>query len=114
MSEIHIYRASKGKYLKPVQLSKAGLNWVDGEDNSTACPKKIRCDHPKHWEWGTGTRNGQKLIYLSSEMFYQKYHLTMKELKESVKQYDMASLEMKGRIICQNCAEKETQNKPIK
>ena len=100
----HIYRATRGKYVKPVPITKATINWVDEEGNPDTPPKRLKCDHPKHWEWGTGTRNGQKLWYTYSEMFLQKYHLTKKELKEAVDEYDMASLENNNRFICANCA----------
>lgn len=104
---MHIYRATRGKYIKPILLSKAKLKWVDDDYNKIKIPKKQPCGHPKHWEWGRGTRNGQKLWFSTTEMFFQKYHLTKKELQEAVKQYDMASIEMQSRIICRECAERE-------
>ena len=108
---IHILRATRGGYQKPIPLSEAGLKWVDDNHNKTKRPLKQPCDHPKHWEWGKGTRNGQKLWYPLSKMFYQKWHLTDKQLKQAIKQYDMASLEMRGRIICKDCADKELSEK---
>ena len=39
-------------------------------------------------------------------MFYQDWHLTKKELNEAIDNYDIFSLEMKGRIICGDCAKK--------
>ena len=107
MSLIHICRATRGKYVKPIPIFGSEINWVDDNYNTTTAPEKHSCEHPKHWEWGNGTRNGQKLYYPLKEMFLQKYHLTKKELHEAVKQYDMASIEMKGRIICKNCADHE-------
>jgi len=104
---INIYRATRGKYLKPVPISEAGLNWVSEEQLPVSMPKKYGCQHPKHWELGTGTRNGQKLYYPTETMFVQKYHLTKKELDEAIKQYDMASIEMPTLIICPNCASKQ-------
>ena len=40
-------------------------------------------------------------------MFYQKWKLTNKEMKEAFEQYDMFSLEMRGRVLCEECAERE-------
>lgn len=45
-------------------------------------------------------------------MFYQKYHLTKKELREATQQFDMASLDMKGKVICANCAAKIKEQTP--
>ena len=99
---------SRGRYAKPIPISETKINWIDEDDeeNSTA-PEKYPCKHSKHWEWGNGTRNGQKLYYPTEEMFYQKWHLTRKEMKAAIEQYDMFSLEMTGRIICKECAERE-------
>ena len=98
---------SRGGYIKPIPVLQTDLNWVDDEDNPISVPEKFPCGHDDHWEWGKGRRNGQKLYYPTKEMFYQKWHLTAEELDEAIDQYDMFSLEMKGRIICQECAEKE-------
>lgn len=104
---IHIYRATRGRYKKPVSISKVKINWIDENDKPTTAPVKYPCGHPKHWEWGNGTRNGQKLYYPIGEMFKQKWHMTKKEVIEAVDCFDMASLEMNGRIICENCAKNE-------
>ena len=105
---IHIYRATRGRYTKPVPMSESGTKWIDEEYNEVDAPPKCHCGHPKHWEWGKGTRNGQKLIFPTNEMFYQKWHMTKKEMDMAIKQFDMASLEMTPRIICADCAKHET------
>ena len=107
MSNGAICGVSRGRYIQPVPVSNAKINWMDEEDNPISIPKKYPCTHEKHWEWGKGTRNGQKLYFHTEEMFWQKWKLTDKELKEAIRQYDMFSLEMRGRIICQYCAERE-------
>ena len=98
---------SRGRYIDPVPIGQAGLTWVDEEDEPISIPEKHHCEHENHWQWGKGTRNGQKLYFPTEKMFYQKWKLTNKELKEAIKQYDIFSLEITGRIICQECAEKE-------
>lgn len=98
---------SRGRYAAPILVSKAEINWTDDEDNPIQMPEKFPCEHEQHWEWGKGTRNGQKLYYPTAEMFYQKWHLIDKELKEAIKQYDIFSLEMTGRILCKDCVERE-------
>lgn len=104
---IHIYGATRGNYGNPIPILESDINWIDEEYLKTSPPKTCKCDHPKHWEWGRGTRNGQKLWYLTNEMFCQKWILTKKQMHEAVNQYDMASLEMPTIIICKHCAEKE-------
>jgi len=105
---VSICGVSRGRYTAPIPISEAKINWTDEDDNeSLEPPKKYPCEHEKHWHWGRGTRNGQKLYYPTEEMFYQKWHLTDKEIEEAVEQYDMFSLEMTGRIICRECAEHE-------
>lgn len=111
MEHVHILRASRGGYANAIPVGKAGIKWVDDDFNETTPPEKIRCEHPKHWEWGTGTRNGQKLWFPLGEMFAQKWKMTKQQLKEAVEQYDMASLEMKTRLICNNCAKKNETEK---
>lgn len=98
---------SRGKYVKPVPFPKSGIKFVDEDSGRIVHPLKYPCEHPEHWKWGRGTRNGQKLYYSLKEMFYQKWYLTKKELHESVKNYDMFSLEMQGRTICENCKQQE-------
>ena len=97
---------SKGRYLKPVLFIKSDIKFIDDEYNEIEINpnEKYACQHSKHWEWGNGTRNGQKLYYPLNQMYYQKWHLTKKELNEAIEQYDMFSIEMRGRIICRNCA----------
>lgn len=102
---------TRGKYSKPVPFNDSPLNFVDDDYNTMPPPLKHPCDHPEHWNWGNGTRNGQKLYYPLAEMFVQKWHLTQKELKAAIAEYDMFSLEMPTRIICANCASKINQNK---
>ena len=102
---------SRGHYIRPVPISETNLHWTDEEDNSIPIPKKYPCRHEYHWKWGKGTRNGQKLYYLTKKMFWQKWHLTEEEMKAAVKNYDISSLEMRGRIICADCAEREMKNK---
>lgn len=106
---MHIYRATRGAYGNPVPMLEAGLNWVNDEHLPVSQPKICACSHPKHWEWGNGTRNGQKLKYPTESMFVQKYDLTKKELKQAVAAHDYASLEMPTMVICANCAAKEIE-----
>lgn len=107
----HIYRATRGKYKNPIPVIGSGIGWINEEDfKPIARPKKTACEHPNHWDWGKGTRNGQKLYYPTNKMFIQKWHMTKKELTEAIKQFDMASLEMKPRVICADCAEKIIQD----
>lgn len=103
---------SKGRYLNPVLFIESGIKFIDDEYNeiNVSIDEKHRCEHQKHWEWGNGTRNGQKLYYPIKDMFYQKWHLTEDELNAAIEQFDMFSLEMRGRIICKNCANHETIN----
>lgn len=103
---MHILQATRGGYGKAVSVKEVGIRWVDEQNNATEPPAKHRCEHPQHWQWGTGTRNGQKLCFPLDEMLVQKWVMTKKELREAVQQYDMASLEMNMRLICKNCAQK--------
>jgi hypothetical protein len=96
--------ASRGRYGKPEPLE---IEWMDQNGNTSKAPEKYPCEHFKHWEWGKGTRNGQKLYYPTETMYWQKWELTDEELEEAIDQYDMFSIEMTGRIICSNCAENE-------
>jgi hypothetical protein len=105
----HILRATRGKYKKPVPILKSGLRFIDDKLNIVKRPKLYPCDHPKHWEWGNGTRNWQKLYYPINEMFYMKWHMTKKEFNQALEAYDMTSLEKKGRVVCANCAKKENK-----
>lgn len=106
----HIYRAIRGRYVKPVPFEDAGIEWIDADTYEPIfIPEKTACQHPDHWKLGPGTRNGQKLYYYTKNMYIQKYKLTDEEMKEAVEQYDMASLEMTHRIICENCAKKITK-----
>jgi len=98
MSGIHIYRATRGKYLKPILIEDAELIWYNEDNQPSSAPKVLRCDCPTHTE--------RKLKYPFEEMFYRKYHLTKKELNEALEQSDYASLEMTGLILCKHCAEK--------
>jgi hypothetical protein len=106
--EISICGVSRGRFIKPVPADQ--IKWVDEEDNPTTPPVKYGCEHPDHWKFGKGTRNGQKLYYPTNKMFWQKWHLTKKEMNEAIKCYDMFSIEMRGRIICKECAERIFQN----
>jgi hypothetical protein len=93
---IHISKSSRGCYGKPAPLK----NYIENYKS-----KRIPCEHPNHWQWGKGTRNGQKLYYPADEMFIQKWEMTEQEMDAAIKAYDMFSLEMKPRIICRNCAD---------
>lgn len=73
---------SRGKYVKPVPFPKSGIKFVDEDSGRIVHPLKYPCEHPEHWKWGRGTRNGQKLYYSLKEMFYQKWYLTKKELQK--------------------------------
>ena len=99
---------SRGGYIKPVPMTEMNFQWEDEDGNPIDTPLKYACEHDNHWNWGKGTRNGQKLYYPLEEMFYQKWKLTDKEMKEAIEEYDIFSLEMRGRIICKNRAKKET------
>ena len=94
MGYLYICGATKGKYSSPAK-------------STNESPQKCACEHPKHWGWGRGTRNGQKLYYPIKDMFIQKWELTEEEFERAVKEYDMFSLEVEPRIICKNCAKKE-------
>jgi hypothetical protein len=98
---------SRGRYIKPIPVKGSKLRFVNDEYEEIPMPKKLGCEHPKHWEWGPGTRNGQRLNYPPEEMYWQKWHMTKKEVMEAAKQYDMFSLDMPGRILCKACAERE-------
>lgn len=45
---LHIYRATRGKYKKPIPILEAKINWIDNEYNQVKLPKKLACEHPKH------------------------------------------------------------------
>src|SRR3990172_8553211 len=98
---------SRGHYIQPIAVEQAKINWTDEEDEPILIPKKYPCEHDGHWKYGKGTRNGQKLYYPPEEMFWQSWHLTDEEMNEAIKNYDMFSLEMTGRIICREFAERE-------
>lgn len=100
--------ASLGKYGKPIPFLEAGVNFVDDNYNPvlTEPTEKYPCEHDKHWQWGRGTRNGQKLYFPLKEMFYQKWDLTKKELNQALDSYDMFSLGMPSRLICKECMKK--------
>lgn len=106
MSNGSICGASRGRYGNPVPVPDVNVKWLDDNEEPTTVPEKYACEHPKHWNWGKGTRNGQKLYYPINEMFFQKWELTDKELDEAVEDFDMFSLEMPSRIICENCKNK--------
>ena len=101
---------SRGRYTKPIPMTEVKVNWVDEENNFIEPPQKHSCEHDNHWQWGKGTRNGQKLNFPINEMFYQKWDLTKKELREAIDAYDMFSLDMPAKIICKECADKELNN----
>lgn len=94
--------ASRGRYGLPEKIDPE-INWVDEDDNPIKTPLKLPCDHPDHWKWGKGTRNGQKLYYPTYEMYSQRWELTEKELQEAIDSYDMFSLEVEPRYVCENC-----------
>ncbi|MBK8968615.1 MAG: hypothetical protein R3D58_07120 [Saprospiraceae bacterium] len=98
---------SRGRYIAPVPVNQAKLDWTDEDGNQIKIPKKYPCEHDSHWKWGKGTRNGQKLYYPTEEMFWQKWFLTEQEFYDAVDEYDVFSLEMTGRIICRDCTERE-------
>lgn len=93
---IHIYRATRGRYLKPVPVSPT-QEFMDDDYNVVKQPKKCHCEYSGH--------TSRKLWYPTSEMFFQQWRLTKKELNQAIKDYDMASLEMRSRIICHDCAD---------
>ena len=106
---------SRGRYIKPILFIKSGIKFVDEDYIPTETTEEFcACEHIKHWSWGKGTRNGQKLYYPTNEMYYQKWHMTRKELNEAINQFDIFSLEMTGRIICPDCAKKEIENLKLK
>jgi hypothetical protein len=109
MSTIIICGVSRGRYTIPEPIVRS-KEWEDEGVDPVQRPVKFPCGHPEHWEWGKGTRNGQKLYYPTEEMFFQKWHLTDEEMNEAIEQYDVFSLEMRGRIICKNCADHESIN----
>ena len=102
-----ICRVSRGRYIQPLAVEQVKMKWTDEEDEPIPLPKKYPCEHEDHWKYGKGTRNRQKLYYPTEEMFWQKWHLTDEEMQNAIEQYDMFSLEMTGRIICKECAERE-------
>lgn len=104
-------RCIKGKYGDPIPINQAILHWVNDdwfEDKNYNCDEleKHPCEYPKHLEWGKGRRNGQKLNYPTSQMFVQFWQLTDDEFAQAVENYDMFSLDMPPRLICENCAHK--------
>lgn len=104
MSEIiHISQATRGHYGDPIPLLESGINFINDEYEDIPMPSRIPCDHPQHWQNGKGTRNGQKLYYPPEKMYVQKWVMSKKEINQACKQWDMASLEMKPRIICEDC-----------
>lgn len=108
MSRVHILYATRGRWGKPVPVLESTIRWIGEDEQPTKPPKKARCQHPNHWQWGNGTRNGQKLIYPLEELFFQKWEMTKKELRDAIKQFDMASLDISSRVICKNCAVHQT------
>src|SRR3990172_10324303 len=108
---IHIYRATRGKYGKPIPVPESGMKWIDDQGSEIEPPLKQPCEHPKHWQWGRGTRNGQCLYFATDAMFLQKWEMTKREQREAVKQYDMASLEMPPRLLCPDCSVLEQKPK---
>jgi hypothetical protein len=103
--------ATKGKYGRPVPVKESGISFIDEEYNTAVDPPlKSACGHAKHWQWGNGTRNGQKLYYPTNEMYVQKWELTEDELNKAVNEYDMLSIEVPTILICANCAEHELNN----
>lgn len=103
---IHIYKANRGRYINPISIIGSGIKFENENGKRTSRPLKLPCEHPDHFK----NNNTRKLYFNSRDMFLQKYHLTKKELNEAVKQYDMASLEMRGRFICIHC-QKELNGK---
>ena len=106
---ISICGRSRGRYGSPVRLSDTTLRFVDDEGVTVSPPSKAACGHPKHWQWGPGTRNGQRLYYPLNSLRVQKWEMTERELSEAVDEFDMFSLEMPTRLICLNCAAKEKE-----
>lgn len=96
--------ASRGHYGKPIDVYSSGIKWIDDDENDIEPPEKTACEHSNHWKWGNGTRNGQKLYYPTQNMFVIFWELTDEELKEAIDQFDMFSLDMPTKVICENCA----------
>lgn len=111
---MHIAKATKGRYAKPIPISDIPqLQWINESEEPCEAPEKYPCDHPDHWLWGKGRRNGQKLYYPTQEMYYQKWDLSEEDFNEALETYDILSLDMPPRIICKNCMEKATKlNQP--
>lgn len=97
-----------GRWGELKQASKIG--WVDEWDNPTNPPKTIPCGHPNHWQWGRGARNGQKLYYPPEQMYWQKWELTDEEFRKAVDNYDIMSLDVPPRFICEDCKNKLNNN----
>ena len=89
---------SRGKYMPPIPVKKAKLRFENDNYKRVKRPEKYYCEHEEH--------NQRKKNFPLQKMFYQDWHLTKKELNEAIYNYDIFSLEMKGRIICGDCAKK--------
>lgn len=102
-----IYRATKGHYGKPIPFTKSNIKFVDEESGKKVKPPvKIRCEHPRHQ---MNVADMRCWVYPIKKCFVQKWEMTKRELNNAIKDCDMASLEMKARIICPACRDKEVE-----
>jgi len=99
-SLIWVCGPTKGRYLEPIPFRESGIRFIGEDGKPIRRPSKHPCEHPNHWKW----KKENRLWYSLSKMFYQRWYLTEEEIKEAVAKWDIFSLEMKGRIICEHCA----------
>ncbi len=85
----------RGRFLEPIPVKSAKIEWVDDEGRRVRPPRVFSCEDPGHM--------GRVKKFPYSKMYVQKWRLTPKELRDAVKEYDMFSLEMRLRIICPGC-----------
>lgn len=94
---VHICRPRRGRYSLPIPIRQVKIKWVNDEEKEVKAPKILKCElndlfHPK------------KRRYEYSKMFYLRWILTKRELKEAVDEFDIFSIDVPALIICPRCA----------
>lgn len=87
MAEGAICGASLGRWGKPMPLP-------------TAPAGKMRCE--------ISTHHLRKWLFPATEMYYQRWELTEDEMSQAINNYDMFSLDMPPRFLCEDCKRRIT------
>lgn len=102
--------ASKGRYSKPIPITKIAIKWVNQQGKIIAKPKELGCDNADN------PLHAEQKWFPYKKMYVQKWILIKKERAKAIKEFDMISLDMPVKIICPDCWRKirDAKNKVYK